>query len=83
MLSQTITKDSFRAVPHRPRFAEKPRHACRECKDRGLYWDDEPSPGFYPCSCPAGDALEDADAEEARMRDQWANAIADAYAGGN
>lgn len=28
------------------------------------------------------DAQIEADAEEARMRDQWANAIADAYAGG-
>lgn len=70
MVSQSLTKDSFRAVPHRQRFAAESRPVPCGCYGSGLIYGDDDL-----------DAQIEADAEAAQMRDDWARACAD-FAGG-
>ena len=79
MVSQSLTKGSFRAVPHRQRFAAKPRPVPCGCYGSGLIYGDDDR-AFY-CDCKIGIERERQDAA-AEARDQWANAIADAFTGG-
>jgi len=52
MVSQSLTKDSFRAVPHRQRFAAKPRPVPCGCYGSGLIYGDDDR-AFY-CDCKIG-----------------------------